>query len=49
MGAEVAELRLDFQLDLDVQNPGPQIQEQLSACKQAGLPAIVTLRPEWEG
>ena len=49
IGAEVVELRLDFQEDLDLQNPGPQIQEQLSACKQAGMPAIITLRPQWEG
>lgn len=49
LGAEVVELRLDFLKDLDLENPKPQLQQQLDACKQAGLQAIVTFRPAWEG
>lgn len=48
-GADLVELRLDFLKDLDLVNPRPTLNALLDACKAAGLQAIVTFRPEWEG
>ena len=43
------ELRLDFVKDFNLEDPEAQIQSLLDASKRAELPAIVTLRPSWEG
>ena len=48
-GAGVIELRLDYLKDLDLEDPEAQIQALLGASRQAELPAIITLRPGWEG
>ena len=48
-GADVVELRLDYLEDLNLEDPEAQIQRLLDACKKAELPAIITLRPGWEG
>ena len=43
------ELRLDYVKDLNLEDPEAQVQLLLDASKKAELPAIVTLRPSWEG
>jgi 3-dehydroquinate dehydratase len=48
-GADTVELRIDFLKDLDLMNPKPTLTALLDACKAAGLQALVTFRPEWEG
>ena len=48
-GADVIELRLDYLNDLDVAAPESTFEKLIGACKAIGLPAIVTLRPTWEG
>lgn len=45
----MVELRLDYLKDLDLEDPEAQIQSLLDASRRAELPAIVTLRPSWEG
>ena len=49
LGADAIELRLDFLEDLTLQDPGPPLKALLGKCKEVDRPAIVTLRPEWEG
>lgn len=48
-GADIMELRLDYLTDLDSQDPLPVLEKLITASKALGLPAIVTLRPAWEG
>lgn len=48
-GADLVELRLDYVKDLNLEDPEAQIQTLLNASKKAELPAIITLRPGWEG
>ncbi|CAK0754240.1 hypothetical protein CVIRNUC_002282 [Coccomyxa viridis] len=49
LGADAIELRLDFLEDLALKDPGPPLKALLGKCKELDRPAIVTLRPEWEG
>ena len=49
LGADAIELRLDFLQDLEMNDPGPVLKTLLAKCKDLKRPAIVTLRPEWEG
>lgn len=49
LGADAIELRLDFLQDLKMNDPGPVLNALLAKCKQLDRPAIVTLRPDWEG
>ena len=49
LGADAIELRLDFLQDLKMNDPGPVLKALLAKCKQLDRPAIVTLRPDWEG
>jgi 3-dehydroquinate dehydratase/shikimate dehydrogenase len=53
-GATAVELRLDFLTDLmdggdSGGDPAPALRTLLAAASRAGLPAIVTFRPAWEG
>jgi len=48
-GATAVELRLDFLTDLDTADPRPVLATLLAGCARAGLPAVVTFRPAWEG
>lgn len=48
-GADIVELRLDYVRDLNLEDPEQQLQAVIQASKKAELPAIVTLRPAWEG
>ena len=49
LGADAIELRLDFLQDLKMNDPAPVLKALLAKCKQLDKPAVVTLRPEWEG
>ena len=35
--------------DLDYEDPGAQLESLLGECRRTGIPAIVTLRPAWDG
>lgn len=48
IGADVVELRIDFLKDLNLYEPAPSLKGLLEGCQAAGLPAIVTFRPDWE-
>lgn len=48
IGADVVELRIDFLKDLNLYEPAPSLKRLLEGCQAAGLPAIVTFRPDWE-
>ena len=48
-GADVIEVRLDFLKDLNLDSPEESLEKIISTSKAIGLPAIVTLRPVWEG
>lgn len=48
-GADVIELRLDYLKDLNAEAPEEGLKKLIDTSKAVGLPAIVTLRPVWEG
>ncbi len=49
VGAELVELRMDFLTDFDMAQPENVLQQLFTACRDAEVVPIVTIRPKWEG